>query len=63
VRQVAGSADSASLVRGEDRFGNFELEPRPDADMSPEAVAYHAMTTNRYSQILMRGTGGREMRA
>ena len=63
VRQVAGSADSASLVRGEDRFGNFELEPRPDADMSPEAIAYHAMTTNRYSQILMRGTGGREMRA
>ncbi len=63
VRQAAGSADSASLVRGEDRFGNFELEPRPDADMSPEAIAYHAMTTNRYSQILMRGTGGREMRA
>jgi hypothetical protein len=63
VRQVAGSADSASLVRGEDRFGNFELEPRPDADMSPEAIAYHAMTTNRYSQILMRGSGGREMRA
>jgi hypothetical protein len=63
VRQAAGSADSASLVRGEDRFGNFELEPRPDADMSPEAIAYHAMTTNRYSQILMRGSGGREMRA
>jgi non-haem Fe2+, alpha-ketoglutarate-dependent halogenase len=63
VRQVAGSADSASLVRGEDRFGNFELEPRPDADMSEQAIAYHAMTTNRYSQILMRGTGGREMRA
>ena len=63
VRQVAGTADSASLVRGEDRFGNFELEPRPEADMSPEAIAYHAMTTNRYSQILMRGTGGREMRA
>ena len=57
VRQVAGSADSATLVRGEDRFGNFELEPRPDADMSPAALAYHAMTTNRYSQILMRGTG------
>lgn len=63
VRQVAGSADSASLVRGEDRFGNFELEPRPDADMSAQAIAYHAMTTSRYSQILMRGTGGREMRA
>jgi non-heme Fe2+,alpha-ketoglutarate-dependent halogenase len=63
VRQVAGSADSATLVRGKDRFGNFELEPRPEADLSPEAIAYHAMTTNRYSKILMRGTDGREMRA
>ena len=62
VRQVAGSADSATLVRGEDRYGHFELEPRPDADMSPKAMAYHAMTTGRYSQILMRGTD-REMRA
>ncbi len=62
VKQVAGSADSATLVRGEDRHGNFELEPRPDADMSPAALAYHHMTTNRYSQILMRGTD-REMRA
>jgi non-heme Fe2+,alpha-ketoglutarate-dependent halogenase len=62
VRQVAGSADSASLVRGVDRYGHFELEPRPEADMSPEAMAYHAMTTGRYSQILMRGTD-RVMRA
>ena len=30
--------------------------------MSPEALVYHAMTTGRYSQILMRGTD-REMRA
>jgi len=62
VKQVAGSADSATLVRGEDRYGHFELEPRPDGDMSPDALAYHHMTTNRYSQILMRGTD-REMRA
>jgi non-haem Fe2+, alpha-ketoglutarate-dependent halogenase len=56
VRQVAGSTDSATLVRGEDRFHNFELEQRPDADMSTEALAYHAAVTERYSQILMRGT-------
>jgi non-haem Fe2+, alpha-ketoglutarate-dependent halogenase len=62
VRQVAGSMDSATLVRGVDRYGHFELEPRPEADMSPEALAYHAMTTGRYSKILMRGTD-REMRA
>jgi hypothetical protein len=62
VRQVAGSSDSATLVRGEDRYGNFELEQRPEADMSPEALARHAAVTNRFSQILMRGTD-REMHA
>jgi len=56
VRQVAGSTDSATLVRGEDRFHNFELEQRPDADMSPGALAHHAAVAERYSQILMRGT-------
>ena len=34
VRQVAGSADSATLVRGADRHGNFAHEQRPDADLS-----------------------------
>jgi non-haem Fe2+, alpha-ketoglutarate-dependent halogenase len=62
VRQVAGSHDSATLVRGVDRHRNFELEQRPDADMSPSAVAYHAAVTGAHAQILMRGTG-REMRA
>ncbi len=62
VRQVAGSRDSATLVRGEDRFGHFEHEQRPDADMSPSAVAYHAAVTGAQTQILMRGTG-RQMRA
>ena len=62
VRQVAGSHDSATLVRGEDRHHNFEPEQRPDADMSPAAVAYHAAITGAHAQILMRGTG-REMRA
>jgi hypothetical protein len=62
VRQVAGSHDSATLVRGEDRHHNFEHEQRPDADMSPAGVAYHAAITGAHAQILMRGTG-REMRA
>ena len=30
--------DSASLLRGEDRFGHFELEPEPACDMDPAAV-------------------------
>jgi non-heme Fe2+,alpha-ketoglutarate-dependent halogenase len=62
VRQVAGSHDSATLVRGEDHFGHFEHEQRPDADLSPAAVAHHAAITGAHAQILMRGTG-KAMRA
>jgi non-heme Fe2+,alpha-ketoglutarate-dependent halogenase len=62
VRQIAGSHDTATLVRGEDRFHHFEAEQSPDADMSDAAVAYHAAVTGAHAQILMRGTG-REMRA
>jgi hypothetical protein len=62
VRQVAGSHDTATLVRGVDTFHHFEHEQRPDADMSPEAVAYHAAITGAHAQILMRDTG-RGMRA
>jgi non-heme Fe2+,alpha-ketoglutarate-dependent halogenase len=62
VRQVAGSHDTATLVRGEDRFHNFEPEQRPDADLSPAAIAHHAAITGAHAQILMRGTD-REMRA
>jgi non-heme Fe2+,alpha-ketoglutarate-dependent halogenase len=62
VRQVAGGHDSATLVRGEDRHHHFESEQRPEADMSPAAIAYHAAITGAHAQILMRGTG-REMRA
>ncbi len=62
VRQVAGSHDTATLVRGVDRFGNFEPEQRPDADCSPAALEYHAAVTGAHAQILMRDTG-RAMRA
>ncbi|HEX4171254.1 MAG TPA: phytanoyl-CoA dioxygenase family protein, partial [Acetobacteraceae bacterium] len=62
VRQVAGSHDSATLVRGEDRYRHFQLEQRPDFDMSPGAIAHHAAITGAHAQILMRDTG-REMRA
>ncbi|MBV9248630.1 MAG: phytanoyl-CoA dioxygenase family protein [Acetobacteraceae bacterium] len=61
VRQVAGTHDSATLVRGVDRFGHFEQEQRPDADMSESAVAFHAAVTDVHAQILMRDAG-REMR-
>jgi ectoine hydroxylase-related dioxygenase (phytanoyl-CoA dioxygenase family) len=57
VRQVAGQHDWATLVRGVDRYGHFELEQRPDADMSERAQAYHAMVVGGHSKILMRDTG------
>ena len=62
VRQVAGSHDSATLVRGTDRHGHFEPEQRPDGDMSEAAQAYHAAVTGAHGAILMRSTG-RQMRA
>ncbi len=62
VRQVAGSHDSATLVRGVDAFRNFDPEERPDADMSPKALAHHAAVTGAHAAILMRDTG-KAMRA
>ena len=62
VRQVAGSHDSATLVRGVDRFGHFTAEQRPDADMSESAVAHHEDVTGAHARILMRETG-KEMHA
>jgi non-haem Fe2+, alpha-ketoglutarate-dependent halogenase len=56
VSQIAG-ADSATLVRGTDRFHHFELEPRPSRDLDPALVALHKRITERNAQILYRGTG------
>ena len=37
ARQVRHEWDSATLVRGEDRYGHFELEPEPARDFDPAA--------------------------
>jgi hypothetical protein len=59
VRQVAGE-DSATLVRGVDRHGHFELEPQPLRDMDPDFVALHKRIAERNAErnakILYRGT-------
>jgi len=39
VRQKLIEKDSATLVRGEDRVGNFEHEQRPNRDFEPAALA------------------------
>ena len=55
VAQVAGD-DSATLVRGVDRFHHFEHEPVPTRDMDPSFVELHRRITERNAQILYRGT-------
>ncbi|HEY0523962.1 MAG TPA: phytanoyl-CoA dioxygenase family protein [Stellaceae bacterium] len=57
VRQIVGTHDTATLVRGVDSYGNFEPEERPLSDLSEEAVAFHAKVTGEHQQILMRDTG------
>jgi hypothetical protein len=56
VRQTAGPRDSATLVRGQDAFGHFEPEPRPDADLDPAMLKVHAEISDRQAKILYRGT-------
>jgi ectoine hydroxylase-related dioxygenase (phytanoyl-CoA dioxygenase family) len=46
VRQKSGS-DSATLVRGHDRFGHFAPEPRPAGDRDAAALAAHAAAVER----------------
>jgi len=55
VAQIAGR-DSATLVRGVDRFHHFDPEPRPGAEMAPDMVRLHREITERNAQILYRGT-------
>jgi hypothetical protein len=58
VKQVAGGADSATLVRGKDAYDHFLLEPAPRSDFHPEAVSFHARMLEANDRILYRGTSG-----
>jgi Phytanoyl-CoA dioxygenase (PhyH) len=49
-----GGRDSAMLVRGQDRFGHFEPEPRPEADFAPAALAAHARAMALRNAIIFR---------
>ncbi len=40
VRQVVGDRESATLVRGQDQYGNFRFEPACDFDMAPANLAF-----------------------
>jgi ectoine hydroxylase-related dioxygenase (phytanoyl-CoA dioxygenase family) len=56
IRQLEGE-DSATLVRGADRFHHFAPEPRPESEMAPDMLALHKQIAERSAQILYRGTG------
>ncbi len=48
VRHVGPTRLSATLVRGVDRHGHFDLEPRPAAEADAAARATHADSINRF---------------
>jgi ectoine hydroxylase-related dioxygenase (phytanoyl-CoA dioxygenase family) len=54
VRQVVGSEDSATLVRGVDSYHHFLPEQRPAADLHPDALACWEATRKRSMAVLMR---------
>ncbi len=55
TKQVVGAWDCAALVRGTDRFGNFEHAPVPARDFDPEAVAFHARAASAMRDVLYAG--------
>jgi non-haem Fe2+, alpha-ketoglutarate-dependent halogenase len=48
VRHVGPTRLSATLVRGRDTYGHFDLEPRPAADLHPAAIAAHRDSDARF---------------
>jgi ectoine hydroxylase-related dioxygenase (phytanoyl-CoA dioxygenase family) len=62
VRQLK-VRDSATLVRGVDNDGNFDLEPRPQGDLDAAALAAHADAVGRQVKALYSGTDKQAFRA
>ncbi|HZP98326.1 MAG TPA: phytanoyl-CoA dioxygenase family protein [Reyranella sp.] len=62
VRQLK-VRDSATLVRGRDTHGHFDLEPSPQADLDDAALAAHRDATERSLKALYSGTDRTQFRA
>ena len=56
ARQQYADTDSATLVRGEDTVGHFELEPEPACDFDPVTVEFHRHAEEERRKILYYGT-------
>ena len=55
VRQIK-ARDSAMLVRGTDRYGNFDVDPAPKRDLDEAALAAHQAAVERSAKVLYDGT-------
>jgi ectoine hydroxylase-related dioxygenase (phytanoyl-CoA dioxygenase family) len=55
--------DAAVLVRGTDRYGHFDYEPRPRTDLDEAALAAHADSVSRQVKALYAGTEKTAFRA
>src|SRR4030095_7686441 len=54
VRQIK-ARDSAMLVRGTDRYGNFDVDPAPQRDLDEAALAAHQAAVERSAKVLYDG--------
>ena len=59
VRQTVAKEDFAMLVRGEDRYGHFQLVPAPGADLSEDALAWHRHILTAQNEALYDGAAAR----
>ena len=58
LHQLYSDEDSATLVRGEDRYQHFAPEPRPASALDPAALDRHRHLLEVHTKILYRGTHG-----
>lgn len=54
ARQLAVDWDTASLVRGEDRYHHFTLAPRPRHENDPQAASFHEQASAAFRDILFK---------
>ena len=57
MRQAVGGRMAATLVRGEDRHGNFDLIEAPRGVLDPHDLARHQDISERRRRVMMRDTG------
>ncbi|MEO1494808.1 MAG: phytanoyl-CoA dioxygenase family protein [Pseudomonadota bacterium] len=56
MSQIDGASMAATLVRGQDRFGHFDLVDGAKGTLGPEEIAHHAEVSERRRKTIMRET-------